>query len=79
MTQWEMFLAIFRYRRDAMRAWLLNHTGHCSSCPKRVRGPHKFSCYRRPGKGLQLSMVLNEHAHDDGTVEGCPGCFSEPA
>lgn len=47
MTNWEMFLAAACYRRDQARCWWLNHTGRCSACPKRVRGPHKLACSLR--------------------------------
>lgn len=55
MTNWEMFLAAACYRRDQARCWWLNHTGRCSACPKRVRGPHKLAC-SRTNTQIKLSM-----------------------
>jgi hypothetical protein len=49
------WLSYYNYR--LRRIWKLA-TFRCPSCPKRIRGPHKLGCSRRPGRGLSISMRM---------------------
>lgn len=58
LTWQEQFSAWLVYRGYRIRRrWL---TGQCPGCPKRWRGPHKFGCSYRPGRGLRINVARDE-------------------
>lgn len=59
-NQWEILKAWAMYRGYRLRVWWRLVTFRCPSCPKRLRGPHKFSCPRNGGGQLRFNMVRRE-------------------
>jgi hypothetical protein len=66
MTSWEIFLNRLLWDWYVLNAWLQNHTGRCSACPKRIRGPHKLTCSRLGSVAVQVRRRRKPAANQAG-------------